>query len=856
MSLCHPPFGVVAPSPGDALPWVWSFIQQAQVGVHRRRCAPRFAPPADLASPRHAVLASQSLAAAVSAPDDAPRRPKSFLEKTLIRAKSPRFAPHAGATSRSPLPAGGAIESPVSAPDQPQSTGLSSLDLGGLNDQQRAAIDHVHGPLLVFAGAGSGKTRVITCRVANLIAAGVAPWNILAVTFTNKAANEMRERIVQLVGRVAGGVHVGTFHGQALRILRRDIHNLGREPDFSIYDADDQLRMVKQAMSDVGIGLTTISPVAIRNAISRAKDELADPYVYAERSEGYFEEAVAQIYHRYQRLLDSANGVDFGDMIAFCVRLFREFPELRAFYQDRFRFILVDEYQDTNRAQYEFVRQLGAGRGNVCVVGDDDQSIYTWRGADIRNILDFEGQFPATRVIRLERNYRSTGNILESANAVISKVATRAEKTLWTEREDGEPPAIIEAFDEEDEARQVGNLIRELRGEGIPRQDIAIIYRTNAQSRPLEEWFVRQGLPYQLVGATEFYGRREVRDALAYLRAVANPRDLVSFERIANTPRRGIGAKTLQVLREWAERSSRSSGEMTRLLAADADSGEPVHSTLDNPFATRATRALTELGRLLRRLDTLADELPVGALVNAVVRESGYDDVLDNDPDRPEERWENVVELQTAASKYDGLGPRESLRRYLSEAALVSDVDSLTTDSDAVTLLTAHSAKGLEFGVVILVGLEEELFPHVRSYDEPAQMDEERRLAYVAFTRAKDRLFLTYTRHRSGWGAPVRFPSRFLQDIPPERLTYRRRLDARPSILTSGFGATDEEAQPKPPTERTYHDGQRVRHPVFGEGLIVAGQITNFDEEVTVMFAGDVGLKKLAVSYAKLEAVS
>ena len=403
-------------------------------------------------------------------------------------------------------------------------------------------------------------------------------------------------------------------------------------------------------------------------------------------------------------MLDSANGVDFGDMIAFCVRLFREFPDLRAFYQDRYRFILVDEYQDTNRAQYEFVRQLAEGRGNVCVVGDDDQSIYTWRGADIRNILDFEAQFADARVIRLERNYRSTGNILASANAVISKVANRAEKTLWTERDDGQQPEIIEAFDEDDEARQVGNLIRELRGEDVPSHDIAIIYRTNAQSRPLEEWFVRQGLPYQLVGATEFYGRREVRDVLGYLRAIANPRDLVSFERIANTPRRGIGAKTLQVLREWAEDSSRSSGELTRLLAADADSGQPIQHTLDNPLPTRATRALIELGRLLRRLDTLADEVPVGGLVNAVVRESGYDDVLDNDPDSPEERWENVVELQTAASKYDGLGPRESLSRYLSEAALVADVDNLATGGDAVTLLTAHSAKGLEFGVVILVG--------------------------------------------------------------------------------------------------------------------------------------------------------
>ena len=708
------------------------------------------------------------------------------------------------------------------------------------------------GPLLVFAGAGSGKTRVITYRIAHLINSGVAPWNILAVTFTNKAANEMRERIVELVGEAAAGVNVGTFHGQALRILRRDIHRLGRESDFTIYDGDDQLRLVKQAMTDVGIGLTTINPLAVRNEISRAKDELATPYEYAERSEGYFQETAAQIYHRYQRLLTNANGVDFGDMVAFCVRLFREVSEVRVYHQDRFRFILVDEYQDTNRAQYMFVRELAAAHGNLCVVGDDDQSIYSWRGADVRNILDFEAQFPSSTVVRLERNYRSTGNILSSANAIIGKVSSRAEKVLWTDREDGEPVVIMEAFDEEDEARHIANVVREFDGNDSTKKDLAIIYRTNAQSRPFEELFVRQGIPYQLVGATEFYRRREVRDVLAYLRAVANPRDLVSFERIVSVPRRGIGSKTLRTLREWGERNGHASGELVRLMAVE----ESGIAGLESPFNTRATTALAELGRMLRRLDELADELPVGPLVNAIVQESGYDEVLDGDPDRPEDRWENVVELQAAASKYDDLGPRESLMRYLSEAALVADVDNLTVDEDAITLLTAHSAKGLEFDVVCMVGMEEEMFPHVRSYDDPAQMDEERRLAYVALTRAKEQLFVTYTRHRSGWGAPVRFPSRFLQDIPAELQHYRSRIDSGAGRLRSGISGSDVEPDsPQPPSERTYQDGQRVRHAVFGEGLIVAGQITKFDEEVTVMFE-DVGLKKLAVSFANLEVVT
>ena len=731
---------------------------------------------------------------------------------------------------------------------------LDARSTDGLNPEQRAAVEHLVGPLLVFAGAGTGKTRVITHRVARLIAHGVAPWHVLAVTFTNRAANEMRERIMHLGGPSASGVNVGTFHSQSLRILRRDFHRIGWESDFSIYDATDQLRAVKQAMSDLSLPLTTISPQAVRNEISRAKDELATPQEYAERADGFFQETTATIYHRYQRMLKDAQAVDFGDMIAYAVRVLRESPEARAAYHDRFRFILVDEYQDTNRAQYYFIRELAAGHGNVCVVGDDDQSIYSWRGADIRNILEFEQQFPAASVVRLERNYRSTQRILSIANNVISKLATRAPKTLWTDRDEGQALGIIECLDEEDEARQVLEVVRKLSADHrLPRRDIAIMYRTNAQSRAFEELFVRLGVPYQLVGATEFYSRKEVRDVLAYLRAVANPRDLISFERIANVPRRGIGVSTLKSLRTWAEQTGLAPGELVRWMAQQAETPDAVASEV--PLSGRARRSVLGLGQVMRKLDVLAAELPVGSLINAVVQETGYDEVLDTDPDRPEERWENVVELAAAAGKYDEFEPREGLQRFLYEAALISEVDNLAEQSDALTLLTYHAAKGLEFGVVFMTGMEEDLFPHIRSQDDPDQMEEERRLAYVGITRAKDRLFMSYARFRSGWGTPVRFPSRFLNDIPPEHLVYERRLSEQPG-LPSVAPLTPPTKQPSPaPAERTFRDGQRVRHRVFGDGLVVAGQITRFDEEVTVMFES-AGLKRLAVNLANLEALN
>ena len=641
-----------------------------------------------------------------------------------------------------------------------------------LNPQQIEAIEHFEGPLIILAGPGSGKTQVITHRVANLIKSGVAPWNILSATFTNKAANEMRARIENLAGRAAGKVNVGTFHSHALHILRRSIQYLDREPDFTIYDADNQLHLIKQIVRQQRVNTRGFSTLAIRDAISRAKDDLVDHDAYARNATGDFERTVAPIYPLYQRLLENSNGVDFGDMLFLCWQLFQEYPEVLAFYQDRFRFILVDEYQDINYAQYEFILELAADRGNLCVVGDDDQNVYSWRGASVRYIREFESQFPDAVVVRLERNYRSTESILACANAVISKLADRVEKTLWTKRKDGKRPAIIEASDEEDEARQVASLIRDLHSEGVLYRDIAVVYRVNAQSLPFEATFRRLDLPYRLVKAKGFYDRTEVRIVLAFLRSVTNVRDSVSFEQIAATSSLGLTAGMLQRFCRRATQRGSAPGELARALAAE-ESGSPE---------------ILELGRLLGHLDTLADALPVSQLIDAVIRESGYDKVLNNDPYRSEERWENVRELRNAAARFESpkLSPRQNLERFLSEAALMANEDNPPNGAESVSLLTAHASKGLEFGVVIVVGLENGVFPDFRSYNDPEQSAGERRLAYVAFTRAKNQLFLSYAHSRSGRDAPRQFCSLFLLDIPGRLLRYRRSLAARQSTDASG----------------------------------------------------------------------
>jgi len=722
----------------------------------------------------------------------------------------------------------------------------SALDTAELNPAQIEAVEHTDGPLLILAGAGSGKTRVITHRVVHLIDdAQVAPWNILAVTFTNKAADEMRSRVTRLAAERGAGVELGTFHGVCARILRRFADRIGINRNFTIFDGSDQTTVVRTAMKDLGLAVSQISPTGARNAISRAKDELMTHHQFAEHAEGFFEDMVAKIYARYEQILNGADGQDFGDLIVSTVRLLREDEEVLHYYQDRFRYVMIDEYQDTNRAQYALVRELAADRRNLAVVGDDDQSIYGWRGADIRNLMDFEEEYPDARVVKLEQNYRSTQLILDAAHGVVERLPGRKEKKLWTERTGGHKVRVMESYDDEDEALRILAEVQEMASlEGVERGDFAIMYRTNAQSRLLEEAFVKAGMPYQLVGATEFYGRREVKDMLAYLRCLANPRDGVSFDRIANVPARGLGAKTLGLLSEWAEQRTLSAGEAIRMLAANPPDPAPL------ALAGRALKVLLPLGELLLRLDENAAQMPLPRLLQEIYRESGYEKHLRSDPEDADERIDNVVELIGASAKYADMRPQEAMVAFLQEVVLISDVDALKAEADVVTLITLHAAKGLEFKNVFITGFEEELCPHVRSFADPAQMEEERRLAYVGITRAQDRLFLSYAKFRGGWGSRSRVPSRFLQDIPEEILERDERIE---TVATDAPGMISPKVKPAVvETERSYHDGQKVRHPVFGVGVVVSGKIGAGGEEVQVAFP-DAGIKLLAVAFANLD---
>lgn len=668
--------------------------------------------------------------------------------------------------------------------------------LRGLDKHQLMAAQHVDGPLLILAGPGSGKTRVIAHRVANLVALGVAPENILAVTFTRKADREMRDRIDDLVKSTVvpatGRVNIGTFHSQALRILRREIRYLNRGLSLPAYTGRRQMDLIKKSMRQANISQKQFNPTDIREEIARAKDDLKTPNTYAKQTTNEFEKVVAKVYRRYQRMLEKANGVDYADMLGLCVRLFREFPSVRASYIEQFHFILVDEFQDINRAQYEFIRELGATRHNVCVVGDDDQNIYSWRGADVAFIRKFKTQFPEATIVRLERNYRSTKKIVDCANAVISRATDRIDKAIWTGREDGDSPAVIEVYNELEEAEANSGVIKDLLNEGFTYRDFAVIYRTNAQSRPLEVEFVQERLPYKLVKAEGFYARPEVRHVLSYLRNMVNPCDLSSFEYVANT-RSSLTPNILQAFRQQALRTGCQPGELVRQLPT----GIKAIDLVKDPAAEGE---LTQIGRMLCRMDELAKEEVVSRLVDSVVQESGYAEVLDNDPTG--ERWECIHELRNAATKHDPLGPGSSLVQFLKEADFVSSVATSSGSHDTITLVTAHSAKGLQFPVVIIIGLEEELFPHIRNLNDPVKLDEERRLAYVAITRAKERLFLSYSRYRSG--KDLRNPSRFLQDIPQELLNYRRRIgppQSSDSQQVDGSNAWSIDSDNTPPSD-------------------------------------------------------
>jgi DNA helicase-2/ATP-dependent DNA helicase PcrA len=733
--------------------------------------------------------------------------------------------------------------------------------LSGLNPAQREAVETAEGPLLILAGPGSGKTRVIAHRIAYLIAhERVHPRRILAVTFTNKAAREMRDRIFELVGGDIGrDITLGTFHAVCSRILRVDGERIGVSRAFAIYDEADQLAVARQVMQDLGLDPRRTSPRAVLSTISRAKSELATAEAYAQLVGDYFQEVVSRVYERYQEALEANNAVDFDDLLMKTVQLFRDHPDVLDKYAQRYLHIHIDEFQDTNVAQYVLARQLASGHGNICVVGDPDQSIYTWRAADLRNILNFERDFPKARVVYLEQNYRSTQTILDSAHNVISVNRQRKEKKLWTENQGGSRVVVHEAYDEEEEAAFVADEVEALtKGNSHSPRGLAVMYRTNAQSRPFEEAFVRRGIPYRLVGGTRFYERREIKDLLAYLRLVHNPFDAVGLLRVINVPPRGIGQRSVQELNRWsreleippyaalqllAEQESASGGE------EDSD-GQTSHS-----FQKRVAAALLRFLDLLNELINQAPKQTLSDLLDAIIDRADYRRYLLEDFPDGEERWENVQELRAVASQYDELAPAEALARFLEDAALIMDIDAYDEKADAVTLITLHAAKGLEFPVVFIVGMEEGLLPHMRSYDDPAQMEEERRLCYVGMTRAEERLYLVRAFRRTFGGHNP--PSRFLADIPPELATTRERVPTdRPTRERLPVGPRRSEERPKRP-DVSFAAGDHVRHAKFGEGIVVScEEEKGGDQLVIVAFKGEAGIKRLLLSFAPLEHLS
>ncbi|MBI2864370.1 MAG: UvrD-helicase domain-containing protein, partial [Chloroflexi bacterium] len=637
--------------------------------------------------------------------------------------------------------------------------------LHGLNEAQREAVEAIQGPLVVLAGPGSGKTRVITHRVAYLIeVCGVRPYNILAVTFTNKAANEMIGRLRGLIGEAVAHLNIGTFHSVCSKLLRIEGERIGIDSKYVIYDDADQLAVIKQAIKQLKIDEKLYSARGLLSQISSAKSKLLDPQAFGSRAQSYYEEVVGRVYEVYQNLLQSNRALDFDDLLMMAVRLFDERAEVREKYQSRFVHVVVDEFQDTNLAQNTLIKQLTGPYRNVCVVGDPDQSIYSWRNADIRNILDFEKDYPDAKMVYLDQNYRSTKRILSLADHVISVNQMRKQKGLWTENQEGVPITFHESWDEQDEARLVVGEIESLLNDGgCQARDCAVMYRINAQSRALEEAFVRYGLPYRLIGGTRFYERKEIKDVVAYLRLIYNPYDTVSLGRIINVPARGIGQKTVEELQSWAARCGLPVGAALARLASlsdgDSDKSEPS-------LGSAVRQKLIPFAAILGELVAESESLDVLALFDRLIERSGYGDYTRHLPDG-DERWDNLKEFRSVAQEFVDLPPKQGLAALLERVALVSDADSYDESAGAVTLITLHAAKGLEFSSVFIVGLEQGLLPHSRSLDNPDATEEERRLFYVGITRAKERLYLTRARRRLIFGTRMETaPSKFLDDIP------------------------------------------------------------------------------------------
>ncbi len=708
--------------------------------------------------------------------------------------------------------------------------------LADLNEAQRTAVLATEGPLLVVAGAGSGKTRVLTYRVAHLIrTCGVKPNEILAITFTNKAAGEMRERLERMLGTTARAIWILTFHAACGRMLRREAERLGYRSTFTIYDDQDQVRLVKACLEELGKDPKRFSPRGIHSQISRAKNELVTPEEYAQRVASFWDQTVAETYELYQRRLHASNAVDFDDLLMLTVQVFERFPEALARWRKAFRYVLVDEYQDTNHAQYRLLQLLGGEHGNVCAVGDPDQSIYAFRGADLRNIMEFERDFPGTQVIALEQNYRSTNSVLRAANSLIEQNTERKPKRLFSELGEGEPVRVVEVEDEHAEARFVAAEIASLIEAGRSASEIGVFYRTNAQSRVLEDVLVRQDVPYQVIGGPRFYERAEIRDVTAYLSVLVNPQDATSLLRIANRPRRGIGDTSLQRLVVHAENTGRT------LFQAMADP-EAAGVT---PASCRAIRSFHET---MESLMALAQDLPLDELLERVLEKSGTLEALEAERTiEARGRIENLQELVGVAREHRLADPDATLAGFLQEISLVSDQDTISDDRGLVTLMTLHNAKGLEFPAVFMIGMEEGIFPHSRSIEEQG-VEEERRLCYVGMTRAMERLTLTHTMSRTLYGRREHnLASRFLDELPRE--VERERL--RPSSW-SGYGSPAA-AAPEPRPGIALSTGDVVRHGSLGEGIVTGVEPGGV---VVVRFAGDGSERRLMVEYAPLEKVS
>jgi DNA helicase-2/ATP-dependent DNA helicase PcrA len=732
----------------------------------------------------------------------------------------------------------------------------------GLNEKQRAAVEHTEGPLLILAGAGSGKTKALTHRIVHIIAKKkVAPTSILAVTFTNKAAGEMRERIKALLQ----GAHarelpfIGTFHSLGVRILRQDIGQLGYQSRFAIYDEQDQVAAVKTVLAELHLDPKQFNPRMMLGLIGQAKNELLTPEQVKKRSKEFLEEIVAKVYTLYQEKLHEANALDFDDLLMCTVRLFQEHPKVLERYQRQFRYIHIDEYQDTNHAQYMIVKLLAGRHRNLAVVGDDWQAIYGWRGANVRNILEFERDYPDAKVVLLEQNYRSTQRILDAAGAVIAKNEEKKEKKLWTENQAGDRITIHQAADERDESEFVMRQVRKAQTHGLALNELVVLYRTNAQSRSVEEACLSANIPYRIVGGLKFYDRKEVKDVLAYLKFLDNPKDVIAFERLINTPTRGLGPKTRDSIIAAAQKLGKKKTEVKKPKTpkeaqsqAPKEKGNLLFAMLDATQneeidAARAV-AVRELGLQLHSLQERLSEKSerrirrVADLIDTVIRSFGFEKFLRDGSEEGESRFENIRELMTVAVD------REVLSDFLEEVALVSDLDTMDESKQALTLMTTHAAKGLEFEQVFLIGMEEGIFPHSRSLIDPRQLAEERRLCYVGMTRAKQKLNMVYADQRKLFGeTQYNTRSRFLDDIPGNLLESTNSGAVRMHV---GAGDGDEPWSDEYPTENPFKAGDRVRHPSFG-----AGQITSVDDDLVDVTFEKGGSRTLSVNFAPLEKV-